>query len=88
MGYLLIQNQTNAVANNTNHLGQRETKLIEIILFAGGNQDLVTWIEEFECIAVANNFTDARRLQIIPAYLKNEAAIWYTNINQQQAFGY
>ncbi|CAG8751052.1 6514_t:CDS:2, partial [Racocetra fulgida] len=43
-----IQNQTNAVANNTNHLGQRETKLIKIILFAGGNQDPVTWIKEFE----------------------------------------
>ncbi|CAG8561914.1 14064_t:CDS:2, partial [Racocetra fulgida] len=65
-----------------------QTKLIEIIPFAGGNQDLVTWIEKFECMAVANNFTDARRLQIIPVYLKNEAAIWYTNAHQQQAFGH
>ncbi|CAG8677229.1 19960_t:CDS:2, partial [Racocetra fulgida] len=64
------------------------TKLIEIIPFAGGNQDPVTWIEEFERMAVTNNFTDARRLQIISAYLKNEAAIWYTNAHQQQAFGY
>ncbi|CAG8617702.1 8196_t:CDS:2, partial [Ambispora leptoticha] len=71
-----IQNQTNAVANNTNHLGQRETKLIKIILFAGGNQDPVTWIKEFECMAVANNFTNTRRLQIISAYLKNKAAIY------------
>ncbi|CAG8520187.1 17444_t:CDS:2, partial [Racocetra fulgida] len=83
-----IQNQTNAIANNTNCLEQRETKLIEIIPFAGGNQDPVTWIEKFEHMAVANNFTDARRLQIIPAYLKNEAAIWYNNTNQQQAFGH
>ncbi|CAG8673194.1 11863_t:CDS:2, partial [Racocetra fulgida] len=83
-----IQNQTNAVTNNTNRLGQRETKLIEIIPFAGGNQDPVTWIEEFERMAVANNFTDARRLQIISAYLKNKVAIWYTNANQPQAFGH
>ncbi|CAG8736594.1 21381_t:CDS:2, partial [Racocetra persica] len=35
-----IQNQTNTITNNTNRLEQREIKLIEIIPFAGSNQDL------------------------------------------------
>ncbi len=83
-----LQAQTQATNRNTNNLGQRETRHIEIQPFFGGNQDPLTWVEDFERMALANGIGDNRKLQVIPAYLRGEASVWYRTAALTQAFGH
>src|SRR4051812_11021907 len=59
-----------------------EVTVIRIDPFYGNEQDPITWIEEFEKAAVVNNYSDARKLDIVQAYLKDTAAIW---LHERQA---
>src|SRR3954468_16820436 len=60
----------------------RKTSVVKIDPFYGDEQDPISWIEEFEKAAVANNYSDARKLDIIQAYLKGTAATW---LHERQA---
>ena len=81
-----LRAQTQAIDRNTNNVGRRETRHIEIQPFCGGNQDPLTWIEDFERMALANGISVARKLQVIPAYLRGEASAWYRTAVMAQNF--
>jgi hypothetical protein len=77
----------NALTANTNAVGgqpRREGRIADIPSFFGGNQDPVAWLEEFTRACNANGMTDARKLQVVPAYLKGPASTWW-NTNQALA---
>lgn len=70
-----------ALANNTAAVvGQprREGRIADIPSFHGGNQDPVAWLEEFTRACDANGMTNARKLQVVPAYLKGPASTWWS----------
>jgi hypothetical protein len=69
-----VQNNTNALANQS----MRETKIVGITNFCGGNQDPISWLEEFTRACNANGTSDARKLNVVPAYLKGPASTWWT----------
>jgi hypothetical protein len=48
----------------------RETKLVDLPTFKGGEQDPLIWLEEFEDICVANRISDEQKIEIVLAYLK------------------
>ncbi|CAB4475694.1 unnamed protein product [Rhizophagus irregularis] len=71
-------NMLNAtVAANNNALQNRNHNVAQVPTFNGGNQDPITWLNEFNATATANGWNDARKLQVVPAYLKGPAAVWY-----------
>jgi hypothetical protein len=53
----------------------REMNLIQISNF-DGTTDPITWIEDFEKAAAANQYTDARKIAVVGARLKSTAADW------------
>ena len=55
---------------------QRELNIVKIQPFSGESDDPISWIEDFEAAANANGWSTARRLQVVPAYLKDAAAQW------------
>lgn len=65
------------VAANNNALQNRNHNVAQVPTFNGGNQDPITWLNEFNATATANGWNDARKLQVVPAYLKGPAAVWY-----------
>ena len=69
-----MQNNTQALANQP----ARESKIVGISNFSGGNQDPISWLEEFTRACNANGTNDARKLLVIPAYLKGPASTWWT----------
>ena len=58
----------------------RETKLVDLPEFKGGEQDPLIWLEEFEDACVANRINDDRKINIVPAYLKGIAYSWWSQI--------
>ena len=56
--------------------GPRESNIVKIQPFRGESDDPISWIEDFEAAANANSWSTARRLQVVPAYLKDAAAQW------------
>ena len=58
----------------------RETKLVDLPTFKGGEQDPLIWLEEFEDACVANRINDDRKINIVPAYLKGIAYSWWSQI--------
>ena len=91
----VIPNQNNALVNlnqnvqqNTNALTNqpmRESKLVSISNFSGGNQDPISWLEEFTRACDANGTNDNRKLLVVPAYLKGPASTWWTMNQTLQA---
>ncbi|CAB4492435.1 unnamed protein product [Rhizophagus irregularis] len=65
------------VAANNNALQNRNHNVAQVPTFNGGNQDPITWLNEFNATATANRWNDAQKLQVVPAYLKGPAAVWY-----------
>ena len=56
---------------------RRETRLVDFLIFKGGNQDPLEWIEAFTNACNANNVADDdRKLELVPAYLKGDALTW------------
>ena len=50
--------------------------------FSGdGSQDPLTWLQEFRRAATANRWNAARKLALVPVYLKGIALDWYTSQN-------
>jgi Ty3 transposon capsid-like protein len=72
-----LVNAINAIpVPNLQPVPPREASVVKIDPYYGDEQDPISWIEDFEKAAIANNYTDARKLQIVVAYLKGTAASW------------
>ena len=57
--------------------GSGEKNLLKIVPFKGdGTEDPVDWINEFECAAAANGWSEARKVAIAQAYMKDNAEDW------------
>ena len=39
--------------------------------------DIVTWFRQFECCATANNWSEEKRLRVLPAFLRGPAATYF-----------
>ena len=79
-----IPGMNQALAANTQAVGnppRREGRVADLPLFCGGNQDPVAWLEEFTRACNANGIANARKLEVMPAYLKGAASTWW-NANQ------
>ena len=70
-------NNLNATVTANNNVLQNRGQVVPIPTFSGGNQDPVTWLNEFNLACAANGWNVARKLQVVPAYLKGPAATWY-----------
>ena len=73
-----------AAAANTVAVGaipRCEGRIADLPSFYGGNQDPVTWLEEFTRACNANGIGNARKFEVVPAYLKGPASTWW-NTNQ------
>jgi hypothetical protein len=73
-----------ALTANTQAIGnppRREGRVAELPIFLGGDQDPVAWLEDFTRACNANGLQDARKLEVVPAYLKGAASTWW-NANQ------
>lgn len=55
----------------------KETHMVPIPIFKGGEQDPLTWLQDFNDACRANNISAQRKLTIIPVYLKGVAYSWY-----------
>ena len=75
---LINQLQANANAINANP-PRRESRIADLPYFYGGNQDPISWLEDFTRACNANGINDNRKLEVVPAYLKNSASTWWTN---------
>ena len=66
-------------------LGQGSEKtLITVPDFYGdGTQDPADWLKEFRRAATANRWSNERKLQLAPVYLKGVALDWYQALNPQ-----
>ena len=64
----------------------KESFLVQIPIFKGGEQDPLYWLNEFETSCSVNNIQEARMLTIVPAYLKGIAQSWWRTINTQVQF--
>ena len=53
---------------------------MHVPIFHGGNQDPITWLNEFNLVCAANGWNNAQKLQIVPAYLKGAASVWWQMI--------
>jgi len=79
-----LPNTNNALAGNTqaiNNPPRREGRVAELPYFYGGNQDPVAWLEDFTRACNVNGIQKARKLEVVPAYLKGAAFTWW-NLNQ------
>ena len=58
-----------------------EKSLIHVEFFKGdGTQDPEQWLQEYRRAAVANKWTNARKLELAPVYLKGVALDQYQNL--------
>jgi len=79
-----LPNTNNALTGNTQAITNpphREGRVAELPYFYGGNQDPIAWLEDFTRACNANGIQDARKLEVVPAYLKGAASTWW-NANQ------
>jgi Retrotransposon gag protein/Zinc knuckle len=58
----------------------RETKMVDLPIFNGGEQDPLIWLEEFEDACLANRISNERKIDVVPAYLKGIAHSWWNQI--------
>ena len=75
-----LNNLNATVAANNNAMQNRGFQAATVPSFYGGNQDPITWLNEFNHACAANGWNAARKLQVVPAYLKGTAAIWWQTV--------
>jgi len=73
-------NRTLKKINKSQTTESRETQLVQLPIFKGGEQDPLQWIQEFDAACLANHITEERRIEIVPAYLKGLAHAWWRPI--------
>ncbi|CAB4429356.1 unnamed protein product [Rhizophagus irregularis] len=76
-----VNNAVNALnatlTANNNAMHNRGTQAAQVPTFYGGNQDPIAWLNEFNLACAANRWNNVRKLQVVPAYLKGAAAVWF-----------
>ena len=70
-----LNNLNATVAANNNAMQNRGTQAAPVPTFYGGNQDPITWLNEFNHACAANGWNAARKLQVVPAYLRGATAV-------------
>ncbi|RGB27034.1 hypothetical protein C1646_769632 [Rhizophagus diaphanus] len=79
-----INNAVNALRpfqfTNNNVMQNRGTQAAQVLTFYRGNQDPIAWLNKFNLACAANGWNNAQKLQVIPAYLKGAAAVWYQTV--------
>src|SRR5260364_93231 len=61
--------------------GGPEKNLLSVNFFNGdGTQDPLEWYTEFKRAATANRWNPARKLELVPVYLKGIALDWYSSL--------
>ncbi|CAB4392219.1 unnamed protein product [Rhizophagus irregularis] len=79
-----VNNAVNALnatlTANNNAMQNCGTQAAQVPTFYGGNQDPIAWLNEFNLACAANGWNNARKLQIVPAYLKGAATVWYQTV--------
>ncbi|GET53772.1 hypothetical protein GLOIN_2v1869520 [Rhizophagus irregularis DAOM 181602=DAOM 197198] len=75
-----LNNLNAAVTANNNAMLNWEVQAAPVPTFYGGNQDPITWLNEFNNACAANGWNAARKLQVVPAYLKGTAAVWWQTV--------
>ncbi|CAB5391489.1 unnamed protein product [Rhizophagus irregularis] len=79
-----VNNAVNALnatlTANNNAMHNRGTQAAQVPTFYGGNQDPIAWLNEFNLACAANGWNNVRKLQVVPAYLKGAAAVWYQTV--------
>ena len=85
MGDAALQAAAQAMTALAGALGQGSEKtLITVPDFYGdGTQDPADWLKEFRRAATANRWSNERKLQLAPVYLKGVALDWYQALNPQ-----
>ena len=76
-----LPNTNQALAANTNAVNnppRRAGRIADLPHFYGGDQDPISWMEDFTRACDANGITDAHKLNVVPAYLKGAASTWWT----------
>src|SRR3954470_23574062 len=84
--YIQIMRQLTLSINRMNqphNNNGRESKLVDIPTFKGGEQDPLIWLNEFDEGCNANRISEQRRFEILPSYLKGIAHTWWTVINDR-----
>jgi hypothetical protein len=85
-----VQNAVNAlnasVTAGNNTTANRGYQAAQIPAFQGENQDPVAWLRDFNLASNANGWNAARKLQVVPAYLKGSVATWYQITNNAVNF--
>jgi hypothetical protein len=79
-----LPNTNNALIGNTQAITNppcKEGQVAKLPYFYGGNQDPIAWLEEFMRACNENGIQDARKLEVVPTYLKGPASTWW-NANQ------
>ncbi|CAG8820074.1 11188_t:CDS:2, partial [Gigaspora margarita] len=67
--------------NPSDHqLGPRAAIVNPIDQLLQSNQNLLTWLDEFDEACVANHISEVRRFDILPSHLKGPAYTWWRNI--------
>ena len=67
-----VNNLNATMAANNNAMQNRGNQAAQIPTFYGGNQDPIAWLNEFNLACAANGWNNARKIQIVPAYLKGQ----------------
>ncbi|RGB23695.1 hypothetical protein C1646_774144, partial [Rhizophagus diaphanus] len=75
-----LNNLNAAVTANNNAMQNRGMQAAAVPTFYGGNQNPITWLNEFNNACAANGWNAAQKLQIVPAYLKGVAATWWQTV--------
>ncbi|CAG8796514.1 35709_t:CDS:2, partial [Gigaspora margarita] len=84
----LLQSMNNLVLaiGNTAPNSPRKFKVVNFLTFSGGDQDPLTWLDEFDEAYVANHISKVRRFDILPSYLKGPAYTWWRNIAYTRSY--
>ncbi|KAF0537687.1 gag-pol fusion protein [Gigaspora margarita] len=73
----LIQSMNNLILAMKDNASQpREAKVVKFPIFSSGDQDPLTWLDEFDEACVTNHITEVRRFDILPSHLKGPAYTW------------
>ena len=89
-----LKNVSSSSSGGTGHTPTpKESNIIPVKPFFGNDdEDPTDWIRNFEIAAEANNWTNERKLKIVPGYLQGLAAYWFEEeadtITRWNATGY
>lgn len=78
-----MQNLNQTMQQMRIQTGMRETHLIPLPTFGGGEQDPLAWLHSFHDACIANNMVEERRFDLLPVYLKGIAHTWWREVGHR-----